>query len=133
MTPADILLRSAAEFGKFVACGLLSHDEAESALLHAAVRITDSPDGLLALESAVSAALSDATLSHQLAIVARVRAAIAPLIACRACKAAILAQARYANNAQDRLDALPDAAVSDIVKTELDAALTRLREQRRRA
>ena len=131
MSNRRTILETAARFGQFLACGLLTQDEAESALLQRAAELTDDSESLLALETAVADALSRSTTDHEIRIAERIRAAIMPLVTCRACKEAIIAQARHANNARGRLNALPDADVIALVKAELSAAMARIREAKR--
>lgn len=125
------ILHAATMFGKYVAVELFEHDEAESILLRRAVELTADSDALLNLERAIAERLSESTIAHELAIVGRVRSAIAPLIGCRACTAAILAQAHHANRLKGRLHALSDSKISELVRDELAAAVARMKAVRR--
>lgn len=105
-----------------MAAGLLSRHEATAAAYAAA----DYPRDVTAIDAAIDAA----TTAHELSIVRRVRASIAPLIACRACRAAIWAQARFANASHGRLHALPDDELHDLVRDEITAASARMKAAR---
>lgn len=128
---ADKLMSAARELGKFVAVGLLDFNEADSCIARRAVRITPGSERLVGLEHAAAAALNRAAADHEIEIASRIRRGIEPLIRCRACPAAIIAQARHVNNAKGRLNALPDADVQEIVRTEIKAAIARMKEARR--
>lgn len=123
----DTLLAAAREFGKFVAVGLLDFDEADSCLARRSVQITNGSEDLSALNHAAASALNRSAADHEIEIANRVRRGIEPLIRCRACTAAIIAQARHTNNAKGRLNALPDADVQEIVRTEIKAAIARMK------
>ena len=125
------LIRIAERLGRFVAAGLIEYPEADAAVMRRAVELTTDAETLAQYESTLAAAISRAATDHELAIAKRIRDAIAPLIACRACTAAILAQARHSNNRAGRLNAMPDADVAELVRAELTAAAARLKPQRR--
>ena len=131
MSNRATLLQTAARLGQFVAAGLIEYPEADAAIMRRAAELTTDAETLAQYESTLAAAISRAATDHELAIAKRIRESIAPLIACRACTAAILAQARHSNNRAGRLNAIPDAEVADLVRTELNAAVARLKAQRR--
>ncbi len=131
MSDRTALVRAAERLGQFVAAGLLDFPEADAAIMRRAAELTTDAETLAQYESTLAAAISRAATDHELAIAKRIRGSIAPLIACRACTAAILAQARHSNNRAGRLNAIPDAEVADLVKSELTAAVARLKAQRR--
>lgn len=131
MSDRATLLRAAEGFGKFVASGLLSFAECESSLMQRASEITTDADTLSQLESLVLTALGSAASAHDIAVANRIRASIAPLIAARACTAALLAQARHSNNSRGRINALPDARAVDLVRSEINAAIARSRSRTR--
>lgn len=107
------------EFGKFLSAGLLSRDECLAALFSAVRYPMDT--------KAIEMALGRAERQHEAAAIQRIRAAIAPLIRCHAYRAAIIAQARCANNSRGRLAAIPDAEVVDLVDSDLQAVLKAMR------
>lgn len=111
-----------AYLGRLVAAGLLSRDEAVAAVLAAANYPTDTRP--------IEDDLDRSTVAHEAAMRARIVAGIAPLIACRACPAAITAQARFINNCKGRINSLPDDDVIDIMRTEIAAAISRLKSGR---
>lgn len=131
MSDRAALIRAAERLGQFVAAGLIEYAEADAAIMRRAAELTTDAETLAQYESTLAAAISRAATAHELAIAKRIRESIAPLIACRACTAAVLAQARHANNRAGRLNAIPDADVADLVRAELTAAVARLKAQRR--